>query len=1258
VLTRAAASLLAAAALALTVAADARAQGDGDAVRRPERLTTGVSDQLLGQLAPDGRSLYFVSNRNTTSEIYKQDKQGSGAKILFDEGADVTWPRLSPDGKRILYISFRDDAAGLLCVRDLPDRKRRCLNGVGSAVQAQWIDGGHIALLTRGSVSGDLSVFVVDVRRRLSSRTLVNRNLTNPTVSPDGHWLVYVPVQRAFEQIGPGFAARAAPRLEAMRLDRPSEPPHPLAPDLPGLSGQPAFSVDGRALYFTQFLNDSNQDGEIDATDHGVLFRVPFEPDRDDAPARAATQLPTQLTDASWNCQYPTPAKSDLISSCTRGNGLDIYGLPLDGVVPSDWSGDRLQLEVDLAARPSEQLLLYRHLLARQTTVTGRRQVMMRLIRLHLASDEFDAADFYARKIKAVPDPETAGAATALRLLIEHRHARRDRERGRLATAWVTESRQRFDALSVEKTKAPAAIALRRLVRSEIADNLGDKDGARKELEAVPVADVKLPSFLEAYYERADALYRQLDDRDALWNACRRLSEHAALGPDDRLRYARAAVRALVRGLPFDEAEATLARARAEAPAGSELAFALQLGAAIGRVRSEDVPKPVRNALVDLYKEQTRHGRRRALVVDAVSRASQLDAEKLIEALAQLYVDDVPRGTQERVRAERLFDRVMLGRAYRRLSRGRLDKAREVFEKVVTTTGALEAHVGAIDLRLRAGETAEKLLASYGTRGGAGAGPNADTVAHFVRAYLLARELPSLSGDAHDAAVTKAEAELKAGGGRLRRQAPAQVVWGVVLHERFLREGALPAAQRANIHYLLALELTTRNPRYRALVLSQLALLQSQVGNWRIALGHLEEREKLPITDDVLGLGHRLLKARTLFHVDRETDAAGVADQAVALVERVPALAEYRVATLDRAALYNLAVGRFARALALYDAELPLLEGKDGDEAARNRVVARLARAGAALGAGEAQRALADLTFVDERLGDKRVQAQLRWAHTAPAAVLQSYRLIAAGLRANAHLRLGQLAAAERALAVRRTLAADRWKQSNLDEHLRALTLVEARLADVALDRRDGTEAVRWLKLALGHADDYVKKTGVPVHGDQLDLLRFAAELRLDPGLRQQGLKLQLNLGRRLRDAHDKLVKERDPAYREQQRWFEIYTALFGTKGQRRAALDAPANRPAADGAEPKAAPASAGPNPASAAPSAATNPAPAPASGESGPAPAPPSRETSPAPAPPSGETSAAPAASSAETNPAPAPPRAEVNPAPAAGSRATPAQ
>ena len=173
VLRRAAALLL-----LLAVAADARAQGDDDVVQRPERMTAGTADQLLGQLSPTGQTLYFVSNRNTTNELYRQENGASGAKLLFDEGADVTWPRLSPDGKRILYISFRDDASGRLCVRDLPDKRAALLRerrqrAAGAMDRRQAASRSSAA--TR--LEGDLHVVVVSVGRTLHGQTLVERNL-------------------------------------------------------------------------------------------------------------------------------------------------------------------------------------------------------------------------------------------------------------------------------------------------------------------------------------------------------------------------------------------------------------------------------------------------------------------------------------------------------------------------------------------------------------------------------------------------------------------------------------------------------------------------------------------------------------------------------------------------------------------------------------------------------------------------------------------------------------------------------------------------------------------------------------------------------------------------------------------------------------------------------------------------------------------------------------------------------------------------
>ena len=1126
--------------LVLGFAASAWGQDDelDSGLRPPVRLTVGVGDQFLGQLQADGKTLVFASNRNTATEIYTLDVESGREHLLFDEGADVTWPRVSPDGKTLLYVSFRERASGELCVRDLPSAEnRRCLDSDTSALQAEWIDSRRVALVSRASIQDDLRLLEVRVGPKLEARPLLARNLTSPAISPDGKWLVYVPIERSAQQVGPGFAARASTHLEALRLDRPSEAAMPLTLDLPGQTGQPVFSRDGKNLYVVQFFTDSNRDGVIDASDRGVLFRVPFPTERDDAPAVAAAAIPDQLTDESWNCEYPAPAPGTLITTCSRDQSLDVYELPLDGEVPETWDAARINEELTLAGSRVEQLLLYRQRLLRETRPKAQRILMMRLAQVHLLFEDFNAAEFYAKKMETVDEPATAGTALPLQVLIDHRRAMKDRERGRMIDDFRAAERQRLAQLDASKAPSPAAAALTHLVRSELFETAADMKQARSELEAGAPSSGLPRAVLDAYALRADAFYRAVDDRDALVEAEKQLSLNKTYNADDQLEHARAAVRALYRGRPYAEADAAMAKAFAEAPPDSEYAFALALGRCVNALHEEKPPHPIRDALLALYHAQTRPGRRRAVVEDGVARASQFGADGVMEQLALAYVEDVPPGNEEHRRAERLYRRALTGRAYRRRAKNRLDDARNDFDAVTQRTGSLETAVEAINLRLKAGEAPEQIEKEVTTREKSKAVP----LAHFVKAYVTARQLPKLEADAHAKAVTAAVSELKASWPELKDQRAVQALYGAILHEDFLRSGDLSTAEKANKHYLVALDLVRNNIRYKAMILGALGVLHTQVGNFHIALGYLDAREKLPYVENGAVLAVKLARARALLHVGREAEAAQVADQAVAMVDTTPKLAPFLPLALDRAALDNLAAGKFERALALYDRELPLVDAGTSDAAAiRNRLVVRLGLCAAALGANQPQHALDVLARVDHDLAAPEVLATLSWPHATPEQVHRAYRLIAAGLRANAESKLGQLADAQRALEARRQLFLDRLHESDADEDVREVTLAETRLAVNSYDQHQMAQAARWLDEALGHADNLVDRTHAPVEPGQLDVLWFSAEL---------GAKQSFDLSKRLDEAQRELAAQKAPAWRTYQAWFEIYSALGGKPG-------------------------------------------------------------------------------------------------------------
>ncbi|HSQ64040.1 MAG TPA: hypothetical protein VLM85_12530, partial [Polyangiaceae bacterium] len=502
--------------------------------------------------------------------------------------------------------------------------------------------------------------------------------------------------------------------------------------------------------------------------------------------------------------------------------------------------------------------------------------------------------------------------------------------------------------------------------------------------------------------------------------------------------------------------------------------------------------------------------------------------------------DDTKPGTDERRHAERLYRRALAGRAYRRAADGRTADARADFDAIASKTGSLESIIGSIELRLRS-EKADGIRADYEARS---ATLSAPTLA-FVRAYLLAADLPSLEGKAFDKSAADAIASLRGQWPELKNKRAVRALYGSVLHQMFLRTGDLALAARANVHYLVALDLVGRNARYRAMMLNDLGMLHAAVGNYQMGLAYLTRRAELPYVDDAPSLTTRMTEARALLHAGREADAAKVADDALAMIERAPALAEYRVLALDRAALYNLAAGRFDRSLALYDALTPLVDAPTakGSNARRNRFVTHLARAAATLGAKKPERALADLAIVEPALRDPTMRDVLQWPHASSDHVMSSYGAITAGLRANAYGALGNLDLQARAMQDRRALFAERFQRSQRNEYLRALSLVESRLADNSAARNDPKAAGGWVSAALAHADDLRARSTEVSPRVQLDVVWLAAELSLFTNA-----PLSFDLQKRLETARADAAHGSDPTLRGRASWLDVYQVLTSPK--------------------------------------------------------------------------------------------------------------
>ena len=130
----------------------------------------GIGDRLLSLIqgkqtpldvqapawSPDGRTIVFVSWRDGNGEVYAMDANGSSPRNLTQNPAKDVRPAWSPDGRSIAFVSIRD-------------RHQRMQREFGrpepSDIYVMNADGSGKRNLTRDRANDDLPTWSPDGRR-------------------------------------------------------------------------------------------------------------------------------------------------------------------------------------------------------------------------------------------------------------------------------------------------------------------------------------------------------------------------------------------------------------------------------------------------------------------------------------------------------------------------------------------------------------------------------------------------------------------------------------------------------------------------------------------------------------------------------------------------------------------------------------------------------------------------------------------------------------------------------------------------------------------------------------------------------------------------------------------------------------------------------------------------------------------------------------------------------------------------------------
>ena len=253
------------------------------------RLTNNPNLDTHPSWSPDGKRIAFMSDRDEhfnipgglpNFEIYVMGTDGGNPQNLTNDPNDDSAPSWSPDGKRIVFSSDRDGNGEIYVMDDDGGNQQRLTDNDFHDTHPSWsMDGERIAFMSKrdghfiGEFGLSYEIYVMDADGG-NQQNLTNNRKTDvsPSWSPDGKWIVFS-ADRKGDDVNFEIYVMDADGNNQQRLT--NNRVHDTSP---------SWSSDGKRIVFSSY-RDGNAEIYVMDNDGGNQQKLTNNPHLDGGPA-------------------------------------------------------------------------------------------------------------------------------------------------------------------------------------------------------------------------------------------------------------------------------------------------------------------------------------------------------------------------------------------------------------------------------------------------------------------------------------------------------------------------------------------------------------------------------------------------------------------------------------------------------------------------------------------------------------------------------------------------------------------------------------------------------------------------------------------------------------------------------------------------------------------------------------------------------------------------------------------------------------